>query len=123
MTNPEPNPRLNVPIKLVASPTGDFAIAGADGAHGAAAVGAAIRVGDTVETSAGAVAAVSHLQNLSVPAGGIAATSAAGVAATSDLSFSAPPPRQTGGALSISAPNLSPTEGAGLSLSPPKFTY
>ena len=42
MTNPEPKSRLNVPIKLVAQPTGDFALSGANGAHSVAAEGVAI---------------------------------------------------------------------------------
>lgn len=123
MTNPEPNPRLNVAIKLVATPMGDFAIAGADGANGAASEGAAIRLGVALETSGGDISAVSQLQNLAVPTGGISAASAVGVAATNELSFSTPLPAQAGGGLSISTPDLSPTADAGLKLSPPKFTY
>lgn len=107
MTNSEPNPRLNVPIKLVANPTGDFAVAG----------------GVLADTSAGgAVEAVSQLQNLAAPVGDLTPTAAA-VTATSDLSFSTTGSTQTGGDLAIPAPKLVGESDAGLNLAPPKFTY
>ena len=108
MTNSEPNPRLNEPIKLVANPTGDFAVAGRA----------------LAETSAiGAVTAVSQLQNIAAPVGDLAPTSEAAVTATSELSFSTSGIAQSGGDLAIAATALDAISDAGLSLAPPKFTY
>ncbi len=124
MTTFEPNPRLNVPIRLVANPTGDFAITSADAAPAVSASGAAICTFAAVEDAAGAIAAVSQLLNTDVPVGELVSTPLGAVKATSDLSFSMSDLAQAAaeGAIAAIIPHES-TAGAGLKLAPPKFTY
>ena len=125
MTNPEPNSRLNVPIKLVAQPKGDFALAGSDGSVPAAAEGAAI-VSIGGASGAGAVSAVSQLLNIEAPGGELASGSNGAVKATDDLSFTTTDLARAHSGLSVGSPSLSGPESvkaAGLDLGAPKFTY
>lgn len=125
MTNPEPNSRLNVPIKLVAQPKGDFALAGSDGSIPAAAEGAAI-VSIGGASGAGSVSAVSQLLNIEAPGGELASGSNGAVKATDDLSFTTTDLAHAHSGLSVGSPSLSVLESvkaAGLNLGAPKFTY
>jgi hypothetical protein len=122
MTHSEPNARLNVPIRLVANPTGDFAISGASGGHPAAEAGAAIRA-DGIVSGDGAIASVSHLGNLDAPVGALAI--GAMVKTTGDLSFSAGAVVHEMEDVSVVTKIVAPdaTAAAGLNLGTPKFTY
>ena len=122
MKNPEPNSRLNVPIKLVAQPTGDFALSGADGAHSVAAEGVAIR-GVTGAGSGGAVAAVSQLVNLDVPTGELAGAAGVPVKATDELSFSTTELASGHEGIAVPGATVAATGEGGLNVGTPKFTY
>ena len=125
MTNPEPNSRLNVPIKLVAQPKGDFALAGSDGSVPSAAEGAAI-VSIGGASGAGAVSAVSQLLNIEAPGGELASSASTAVKATDDLSFATTDLAHAHSGLSVESQSLAnpdAVKAAGLNLGAPKFTY
>lgn len=127
MTNSEPNPRLNVPIRLVPQPAGDFAVAGAGGTHTPNAHGNAIIAGvEPQSAGAAAVAAVSQLQNLDTPAGALSADAPASVTASGDLTLSVSHAAPQAGELSVTPAKITAldgTTGANLNLGTPKFTY